>query len=123
MKKYHSMLLGAELNVFMDHCNLTFANFNTQRVLCWHCFIEEYSPKMFSFEGKLNVLADSFSRLPRFDSAEVTEGKSSGSSSDPTPLDMYYSEQEPDLYDYIKFLPKIDKYFAVQEHLLDLLSS
>lgn len=71
------MLLGAELNIYTDHCNLTFSDFNTQRVLRWRCFVEEYSPNLFYLEGKLNVLADAFSRLPRFDDATAVavEGK------------------------------------------------
>ncbi len=123
MKEYRSMLLGAELNVFTDHRNLTLTNFNTQRVLRWRCFIEEYSPNMFYLEGKLNVLADAFSRLPLFDSNEVIEGKSSGLKSEPTPLDIYHADQDSDLYDCLKHLPEMDEYFAVQEHLLNLPST
>ena len=40
------MLLGAEINIYTDHRNLTFKNFNTQRVLHWWCLIEEYSRKI-----------------------------------------------------------------------------
>ena len=70
------MLLGAKINIYTDHKNLTFANFNTQRVLRWRCYVEEHAPKLFYLQGKLNVLADAFSHLPRFDSLEIMEGKS-----------------------------------------------
>ena len=124
-KEFRSMLLGAEINVYTDHRNLTFANFNTQRVLRWRCFIEEYSPSIYYLEGKLNILADAFSRLPRFDSHEVVEGKGPGDDMNPVPLEIYYSAaassaNDADLYECLKHHPDLDSYFDTMESYLNI---
>ena len=67
LKEYCSMLLGADITIYTDHKNLTFDNFNTQRVMRWRCYIEEFSPKLVYLQGELNVLADAFLRLPKND--------------------------------------------------------
>ena len=112
LKEYRTMLLGAELNIYTDHRNLTFANFNTQRVLRWRCFIEEYSPKLYYLEGKLNTLADAFSRLPRFDSDEVEQKKSSLSGESVLLQDAYHSAYaETELLECLRYHPDMDEYY------------
>ena len=109
--EFRTMLLGAELNIFTDHRNLTFHNFNTQCVLRWRTIVEEYSPKLFYLEGKFNVLADAFLRLPRFDPSENREGKSPGSMVATALQDVYHIMQEPDLYECLNYHPDLDDYF------------
>ena len=97
------MLFGANINIFTDHRNRTFVNFNPNCVLRLRCYVEEYAPKLFYLQGKLNVLADAFSRLPRFDSFEIIEGRSGMDNMplhDPTSvMDCYTNIVEATLFD------------------------
>jgi hypothetical protein len=59
VKEFQSMLLGAELHVHTDHKSLIYANLNTQRVLLWCLYIEEYAPTFhYAVKVSNNVFSD-----------------------------------------------------------------
>lgn len=64
LSTFCSTLLGAKLHIHTDHQNLTCKTLTSSHVLRWRLFLEECDAKCHCIEGKNNVLADAFSRLP-----------------------------------------------------------
>ena len=63
LKEFRNILLGHKIVVYTDHRNLTYKNFNTDRVMRWRLAIEEYCPELIYIKGEKNVVADALSRL------------------------------------------------------------
>ena len=51
LKEFRTILLGQQLVIHTDYLNLTHKNFNSNRVLRWRLYIEEYSPEILYIVG------------------------------------------------------------------------
>ena len=63
LKEFRNILLGQQIVVHTDHENLTYKKLNSERVMRWRLYIEEYSPDLRYIKGENNVVADALSRL------------------------------------------------------------
>ncbi len=63
LKEFRNILLGHHIRVYTDHKNLTYKNFNTERVMRWRLILEEFGPDLNYIKGEKNIVADGFSRL------------------------------------------------------------
>ncbi len=63
LKEYKNILLGQKVMVYTDHKNLTYKNFNTERVMRWRLVLEEFGPDLQYIKGEHNIVADAISRL------------------------------------------------------------
>ena len=61
--QFSTILLGHKILVYTDHKNLTYTNFNTDRVMRWCLILEEYGPELIYTKGSTNIVADTLSRL------------------------------------------------------------
>src|SRR5210317_352670 len=64
LKEFRNILLGHKIIVYTDHENLTYKNFNTNRVMRWRLLLEEFGPELIYLKGEKNIVADALSRLP-----------------------------------------------------------
>eukprot|EP00957_Ditylum_brightwellii_P006697 508581-Ditylum_brightwellii.AAC.1 len=99
-KEFCSILLGADITIYMDHKNLTFRTLSVQQVLRWRISLEKFGPKFEYFPGKSNVLADCFLCLPGMD--KPLEGKRAPNRGTLIAFkDLKAPTQEDKLYSYI----------------------
>ena len=63
LKEFKNILLGQQIVVHIDHKNLTYKNFNMERVMRWWLLIEEFGPTIEYIKGPKNIVANALSRL------------------------------------------------------------
>jgi len=51
LKEFRNILLGQQIQIHTDHRNLTYKNFNTERVFHWRLILEEFGPKLLYIKG------------------------------------------------------------------------
>ena len=61
LKEFRNILLGHQITIYTDHKNLTYRNFNTERVMRWRLILEEFDPELKYIKGENNVVADALS--------------------------------------------------------------
>jgi hypothetical protein len=114
LKTFRSMLLGAVLRIHTDHKNLTheLTAFQTQRVLRWRLYLEEYGPQFLYKTGKTNYVADALSRTPTSRTSPLG-GEEQSSSFDEEHPDLddnaYSLIDEPDLTECLLLHPQFDE--------------
>ena len=90
LKEFRTMLYGTDLTIHTDHKNLTYSTLNTQRVLRWRLYIEEYGPRFQYVKGEDNNIADFLSRLP------IAEGRNAPGPYGPAHGHANHNENEVD---------------------------
>ena len=114
LKEFRNILLGHRITVYTDHRNLTYKNFNTDRVMRWRLAIEEYGPELIYIKGETNVVVNVFSHLATIENnndcgdIEFIADKFGYDEEDDLPKDLYP----------LKF-KTIDKYQRKDQWLMD----
>jgi hypothetical protein len=65
LKEFQDMLLGQQITVFVDHENLTHANFNTDCAMRWRLVLKEFGPDLQCIKGENNVVANTLTSRHR----------------------------------------------------------
>jgi RNase H-like domain found in reverse transcriptase len=63
LKEFRNILLGHRIRIFTDHQNLTYKNFNTERVMQWRLLVEEFGPEFIYVNRTSNVVTDALNHL------------------------------------------------------------
>ena len=71
LKEFRNINLGHQITVYTDHKNLTYKNFNTERIMCWRLILEEFGPELKYIKSENNAVADALSRLEVSNNQEI----------------------------------------------------
>ena len=71
IKEFRNILLGHQITVYIDHKNLTYKHFNTERVMRWHLILKEFGPGLKYIKGENNVVDNALSHLELSDNQDI----------------------------------------------------
>jgi len=106
LKEFRSMLYGSQqIHVYTDHKNNTFQKFQTQCVLCWRLFLEDFGVQFHYIKGETNSLANALSHLPLAERQDTPVADAPGVSN--TTVNSFFSMaiDNTDLLDCFVHLP------------------
>ena len=119
LKEYRNILLGQQIKIYIDHKNLTFKNFNTERVMCWQLFLEEFGPNLVYIQGTKNIIANALSQLDLSEKEFSRKVFASGNQEFPKNYPLSYAQIEHEQQRYWALLQKItdkDPNFQVETY-------
>jgi hypothetical protein len=109
LKEFQSMLLGAVINIHIDHKNILMPGDSSQRRFRWILYVDEYRPTLHYIKGRSNVIADTFSRMTMKNTTPlIMVGKE-----EPTmdPLDCHFSvTDDKEIMECMAYLPTEECY-------------
>ena len=75
LKELQNILLGHEIEVFLDHKNLTYEMIEStsQKLQHWKSLMQEFGVNLLYIKGEANVVDDAFIRLPMVHHAHKLE--------------------------------------------------
>ena len=109
LKEFRTILLGQKITVYTDHKNLTFKEFNTDRVIRWRLLVEEYGPEIIYIKGPDNIVADAISRLHISECNFAEKDISMSDMAESYDVEKLDNDTFPLTYKQIKHYQKTDK--------------
>ena len=104
LKEFRNILLGQQVVVHTDHLNLTYKQYNTDRVMRWRLILEEYGVSLTYVKGTTKIVADALSRLSQLEDLNFHTVVS-----DTDLADFFFNERADDALIYPLDLITIDK--------------
>jgi hypothetical protein len=127
LKEFRNILLGQQIIIYTDHSNLTYKNFNTDRVMRWRLLVEEYNPEFRHIPGSKNIVADALSRLGLLDNISIEDRIQSDHTNHTILAECYGYDKHETKYLSNKFTPVnftlIHKYQHQDQTILNKLNN
>lgn len=108
LKEFRTMLYDCpNIHVYTDHKNNTFHCLQSQHVLCWHLFLEDFGVQFHYIKGQTNFLTDALSCLLFAERQHLIDAQLPVEAAPPDPLQNFYTMviDNDDLLDCFVHIP------------------